>query len=299
MWFKNFTCVLLAVLLPSVSVYGVDYGLKSSLRQIKAVKGESSYGDTNLIRIFQDKWVLCEDYLVKKGDRIWDILDKRIHGSVAQIIHWSKVLQTFNPEVANLDLIQPGQRLLVPLGFLKKAESNRPETPRDRRTTIYEVKRGDSLCEILSNQFHYPEHLIFNEAIEAVEELNPNIKNLNHLQPGQRIIIPISVPGGSPNTADTTAHVEVGAPAVPATTSAPSVQGSPQELKGELTANNLAYLLNSFKEKRMLEEGGVGDTANQEIIETVSNNRLVSPPTPGDRRRQVLAEAIIATVVAL
>lgn len=299
MWFKHFTCVLLVVLVPTVSVYGVDYGLKSSLRQVKAVRGESAYADTNLIRIFQDKRVLCEDYLVKKGDRIWDILNERIQGSVPQIIYWSKVLQALNPEVANLDLIHPGQRLVVPLGFLEGAEPNRPENSRDHRTTIYEVKRGESLCEILSNQFHYPEHLIFNEAIKAVEEWNPNIRNLNHLQPGQRIVIPLSVTDSSPNTADTTANVEVGAPTVPATTSEPSVQGSTQKLKGELTSNNLADLTNSFKEKRILEEGGVGDTANLEIIETVSNNRLVSPPTPGERRRKVLAEAIIATVVAL
>jgi hypothetical protein len=289
----------LAVFVPSVSVYGVDYGLKSRLGQIKAVGGESTYAGTNPIRIFRDKPVLCEDYLVKEGDRIWNILDKRINGSVAQIIHWSKVLQTLNPEVANLDLIHPGQRLLVPLGFIKGAESRRPETSRDRRTTIYEVKRGDSLCKILSNQFHYPKHLIFNEAIKAVEELNPNIKNLNHLQPGQRMVIPISVTGGSPNTADTTTPVEVGEPAVPATTSEPSVQDSPQKLKGELTSNKLADLRNSFKEMPMPEQGEVDHTAGQEIIETVSTNRLFSPPTPGERRRQVLAEAIIATVVAL
>jgi LysM repeat protein len=299
MWFKHFTCVLLAILVPTVSSYAVDYGLKSSLGQISAVRGESAYADTNLIRVFQDKRVLCEYYMVKKGDRIWDILDKKIHGSVSQIIHWSRVLQTLNPEVANLDLIHPGQRLLVPLGFLKGAESHRTETSRDRRTTIYEVKRGDSLSEILSNHFHYPEHLIFNEAINAVEELNPNIENLNQLKPGQRIVIPMSVPIGSPSTADTTAQAEVGAPTVPATTSEPPGRGSTQEVKGELTANKLADLADSIKEKRMLEERGVGDTADQEIIETVSNNRLVSPPTPGERQRQVLAEAVIATVVAL
>jgi hypothetical protein len=299
MWFKHFTCILLAILVPTVSSYAVDYGLKSSLRQTRAVREESAYADTNLIRIFQDKRVLCEDYMVKKGDRIWDILDKKIHGSVAQIIHWSRVLQTLNPEVVNLDLIHPGQRLVVPLGFLEGAESHRTETSRDRRTTIYEVKRGDSLCEILSNQFHYPKHLIFNEAINAVEKLNPNIKDLNHLKVGQRIVIPMSVPGGSPSTADTTSHAEVGAPTVPATTSEPPDRGSTQELKGERTTNKLADLTDSFKEKRMLVEGGIGDTADQEIIETVSNNRLVSPPTPGERRRQMLAEAVIATVVAL
>ncbi len=299
MWFKRVTCFLLAVLVPGASVYGVDYRLKSSVQQIREVGGQPASAGTDIIRTFQNKRVLCEEYLVKKGDRIWNILEERVHGSVAQIIHWSKVLQTFNPEVTNLNVIHPGQRLLIPLGFIKGGEPKRAETPRDLRTTIYEVKRGDSLCGILSDQFHYPEHLIFNEAINAVKELNPAIKDFNHLQPGQRIIIPISVPLSTPNTADTTVHAEVEAPTVPATTSEPPVRGSMQEVKGELTSNDLADLTASFKEERMSAEGGVGDTVKQEITEAAPNNRMVSPPIPGERRRQVLAEAIIATVVAL
>jgi len=299
MWFNRLICFLLAVLVPSASVYGVDYRLKPSLQQIREVSGQSASAGTDIIRIFQDKRVLCEEYLVKKGDRIWDILEERIRGSVAQIIHWSKALQTLNPEVTNLNVIHPGQRLLVPLGFIKGGEPKRVETPRDPQTTIYEVKRGDSLCGILSDQFHYPEHLIFNEAISAVKELNPTIEDLNHLQPGQRIVIPVSVPIDSPNTADTTVHAEVVASTVPATTSEPSVRGSTQELKEELTSNDLADFTDSFKEERMSEEGGVGDTVNREITEAVPNNRLLSPPTPGERRRQVLAKAVIATVIAL
>jgi len=288
MWFKRVTCFLLAVLVPGASVYGVDYRLKSSVQQIREVGGQPASAGTDIIRTFQNKRVLCEEYLVKKGDRIWNILEERVHGSVAQIIHWSKVLQTFNPEVTNLNVIHPGQRLLIPLGFIKGGEPKRAETPRDLRTTIYEVKRGDSLCGILSDQFHYPEHLIFNEAINAVKELNPAIKDFNHLQPGQRIIIPISVPLSTPNTADTTVHAEVEAPTVPATTSEPPVRGSMQEVKGELTSNDLADLTASFKEERMSAEGGVGDTVKQEITEAAPNNRMVSPPIPGERRRQAL-----------
>ncbi|MEE9532215.1 MAG: hypothetical protein V3W52_14580, partial [Syntrophobacteria bacterium] len=94
MWFKRVTCFLLAVLVPGASVYGVDYRLKSSVQQIREVGGQPASAGTDIIRTFQNKRVLCEEYLVKKGDRIWNILEERVHGSVAQIIHWSKVLQT-------------------------------------------------------------------------------------------------------------------------------------------------------------------------------------------------------------
>ncbi len=161
------------------------------------------------------------------------------------------------------------------------------------------MKPGDTLSAVLGNHFHYPEHLIFNEAINAVKALNPGIRNVNQLQPGQRIIIPLSVPDGSPDPASIKASSEIEASRLVASTTEPPARSSMEEVKRELTSNKTAALTDNSIEERVVEEGGAGDTVDQEETDVASDDLVVAPPTPGERRIHVLAEAVMATVMAL
>jgi len=258
-----------------------------------------AFSPTDIIRTFEERDVLCEEYLVKKGDSIWKILQERIRGSVDQIIHWSKVLQTFNPQVLDTNLIHPGQRLLVPLGFIERIEPASVSSSGELDTTIYEVKPGENLSGILSHRFHIPKHLIFNESINKVRELNPQIKDLNRLRPGQRLVIPLSPLPDSPIAVGPTL-VRKGEPAVtPEATSEPVTLVAPDESRAELETDQTTGSSEASLENRRSQEGGIGSAIDEGRVNPFVGRSLAAAAKPKLKRFQVLEDAVIATVVAL
>jgi len=289
----------LFVLITILIAHGADWLLKAEAKMMRrdTVNPESS--TTDIIRAFEGKEVLCEEYFVKKGDSIWEILRERIRGSVEQTIHWSKVLQTFNPQVLNTSLIHPGQRLLVPLGYIKRVEPESVSSSKELGTTIYEVKPGESLTGILNHRFHFPKHLIFNEAINTVRELNPQIKDLNRIRPGQRIVIPLSPFPKSPDALGSTL-VRKGKPAgTPVATLEPATPSAPDERRGEPASDRAADSTQASFEDRLSQQGGVGSVIDEGKPDPFSSRSFASPVKPELKRFQVLADAVTATVVAL
>lgn len=53
---------------------------------------------------------------------------------------------------------------------------------------------GEYLVNILRNTYKIPDHLIFNEYLDFIKELNPDIKNISALENYQTILIPLSLP---------------------------------------------------------------------------------------------------------
>ena len=290
---------VLFVLITSLIAHRADWLLKAEAKMMRRDTVKLGSSPTDIIRTFEDKEVLCEEYFVKKGDSIWEILHERIQGSVNQIIHWSKVLQAFNPQVLDTNLIHPGQRLLVPLGFIKRIEPERVSSSRELGTTIYEVKPGENLSGILNHRFHFPKHLIFNEAINKVRELNPQIKDFNRIRPGQHLVIPLSPFTKSPDTVGSTL-VRKGEPAVaPVATLEPVTPLAPDERRGEPASDQAAGSTQASFEDRLSQEGGVGSVIDEGRTDPFPSRSLASPVKPGLKRFQVLADAVVATVVAL
>jgi hypothetical protein len=291
---------VLFVLITSLIAHRAGRLLKAEAKMMRRDTVKLGSSSTDIIRTFEGKEVLCEEYFVKKGDSIWEILHERIQGSVNQIIHWSKVLQTFNPQVLDTNLIHPGQRLLVPLGFLKRRiEPESVSSSRELSTTIYEVETGENLSGILNHRFHFPEHLVFNEAINKVRELNPQIKDLNRIRPGQRLVIPLSPFTKSPDTVGST-RVREGEPAVtPVATLEPVTPLAPEESRGEPASDQVAGSTQASFEDRLLQEGGVGSVIDEGRTDPFPTRSLASPVKPGLKQLQVLADAVVATVVAL
>ena len=53
---------------------------------------------------------------------------------------------------------------------------------------------GDHLVRILRTTYEIPDHLIFNEYLNFIKELNPNIKDLNNMGDYQMVLIPLNLP---------------------------------------------------------------------------------------------------------
>ncbi|MFP3869544.1 MAG: LysM peptidoglycan-binding domain-containing protein [Syntrophobacteria bacterium] len=268
----------------SALLVGFSVGAFSPGGEVPAavVREDTAYLDfvrTETIRTFKDEQVVCENYIVKKGDYVWRILRRRGHDSPAQLAHWSWVLKTFNPELRDIDRIYPGQRLVVPLGFVAQEEAGKHTPLVSRNTTTHEVQSGDTVCGILRQRFQLSDKEIFTEALARVKRLNPEIRDLDRIEPGQRLILPLykMIDGKEKTVSASAAGVEPHA--------APADHGAtPTE----------AVLAG-----RSPEGTSVGAPVEQEGPETYLKTRLAARLSPEEQRVQVLADAFMALVVAL
>jgi hypothetical protein len=58
---------------------------------------------------------------------------------------------------------------------------------------------GVHLVDVLRKTFNLPDHLIFNEYLNLIKEINPDVKDLNTVQDYQTILIPLALPPKNKN----------------------------------------------------------------------------------------------------
>lgn len=63
----------------------------------------------------EDKRVLAETYTVQKGDHIWRLFRERGLLKKRNLTELLSTLQKLNKSLASLDLIYPGEKLIIPL----------------------------------------------------------------------------------------------------------------------------------------------------------------------------------------
>ena len=65
--------------------------------------------------IDKNRKALIENYTVKKGDHLWQLFRKRGLLEKKNLYELIDVLKRLNPSLQSLDLIYPGQRIVIPL----------------------------------------------------------------------------------------------------------------------------------------------------------------------------------------
>ena len=125
------------------------------------------------------------------------------------------VMQNVKPDTVQIQPVQPtptNNALIPPKGNAPKINVlNRvDETVKQiqNNVTINTVKQkteneslehivgtGETVVSILRNKYNIPTHLIYNESINLIRAANPELKNLQSLTKGQKIIIPNEVIG--------------------------------------------------------------------------------------------------------
>jgi hypothetical protein len=153
-------------------------------------------------RELDDKKVLTEVYKVQDGDHIWQLFRERGLLQKRNLPELIAILKKLNASLANMDLIHPGETILIPLtiapakGF-PMTVSKKPEAVisledlKKLDLENYTVKPGDNLVKIITNLYDVPEKEINDEYLELVKKMNPSISNINMIYPNQRIRLPI------------------------------------------------------------------------------------------------------------
>jgi len=202
---------------------------------------------TVIIKEYAGRKITADEYLVERGDSVAKILRRRqVIGSGPVPREVLNLVQSLNSELADPNLIYPGQKLILPLGPIEglppeppkkeaaaepepegpPAEVSSPRTPTSAVETkapsvpeaeykVHVVAEGERLSQLLRN-LGVPEDLIFNEYINLTIKLNPNLSDPNLIYAGQRLKLPVPGAWAESALAELAAEPKTQAPPRPA-----------------------------------------------------------------------------------
>lgn len=157
------------------------------------------------IRDIEGRKVLTKTVTVQKGQWVWKILRERgllKKDNMSQVI---SILKKLNKSLENIDLIHPGEKIVIPLKISPIARGLVPGRPteekiisiaelKDMNFDDYTVRAGDNITRIATGLYDVPLKETYDEYLKLVRKLNPTIKDLNLIYPGQVIRLPIYSP---------------------------------------------------------------------------------------------------------
>ncbi len=165
---------------------------------------KTAEADKDIVEV-EDKKVLTETYTIQKGDHIWQLFRERGLLEKRNLTELLSTLKNLNKSLSDLDLIHPGEKLIIPLQIAPgKGITIASETDEATKASLaflkkldlqnYTVKSGDYLVKIVQDHYTVPEQHLYNEYLNLVKILNPSIANLNLIYPGQVVKLPIYSP---------------------------------------------------------------------------------------------------------
>lgn len=172
---------------------------------IKTAETDTGSGGQREILEVDGRRVLTETHAVEEGEWIWKILRERELLEKRNLAEILEILKTLNPHLENLDHIHPGQKILVPLtlapaqGVMAFAPRGEPEpvdlaSLEDMDLKGYTVRPGDSLIKIINREYEEPDAAFYDRYLKAFERLNPSIRDLDRIYPGQVVRLPVFTP---------------------------------------------------------------------------------------------------------
>jgi LysM repeat protein len=157
--------------------------------------------EDNIVEV-DDKKVLTESYVVKEGDWIWKMFRERGLLEKRNLSELLAVLKRLNNSLENLDVVVPGQKIIIPLKISPVSGFRVGRKPVVKKVTQiselkdidfenYTIEKGDTLTKVVSGRYNLPSKTLYGEYLELASKLNPSIKNFDKIYPGQTIRLPV------------------------------------------------------------------------------------------------------------
>ncbi len=137
-------------------------------------------------------------YRVQRGDWLTRIIRKELNPRENDMAALIEKIQVLNPHIRDMNVIYPGQLLRLPAanGPMEKmsvrGQSPLPEEKaisHGERTLSHRVERGETVTRIMRRRWGMNIHQA-RMHLEKIRSLNPHIKDLNRIYPGQIIYFP-------------------------------------------------------------------------------------------------------------
>lgn len=172
-----------------------------------AAKGVKTSYKRYSIYNYKNEEVLCEPYTVNKDDWLYKIFRKKGEISEKDFPLFLFIFKEINPKISNIDAIEPGNHILIPLKKVQKGEYDQSTPgnidvpviefsalPEDFNLTpfikAHEIKKGENISSLLDKDFLRKGGAISEEGIKAFQLANPNIKNINIVYEGTQVYLP-------------------------------------------------------------------------------------------------------------
>ncbi|UCD86837.1 MAG: LysM peptidoglycan-binding domain-containing protein [Desulfobacterales bacterium] len=153
---------------------------------------------TYVIKKYKTWDILCDTYTVRRGDHIWELLRRRGCMAERDLANFTAILRRLNPHIRNVNRIYPGQEILIPLKQMKSQDITSGAVDRfvtipfipDILYTDYTLHPGDHVLKVAAELHGLQVHQLPERYLQTLKRLNPGIKNLNRVYPGQKVRIP-------------------------------------------------------------------------------------------------------------
>ncbi|MEA1970941.1 MAG: LysM peptidoglycan-binding domain-containing protein, partial [Thermodesulfobacteriota bacterium] len=140
-----------------------------------------------------------DTYVVKKNEWLLNIIQKKYDVSKKEAYRILKLVKRFNPELRDMNVIYPGQKLLLPRKRSSEtataahpSSSVLSDEKKEKVILKYVVKRGDSISGIIYRKFGNSRGEIY-RILGLVKRLNPGVKDLDRIYPGQTLFLPRTI----------------------------------------------------------------------------------------------------------
>ena len=149
--------------------------------------------------------ILCDPYVVQKDDWVFKLFRQRGEISHNDFPEFLNIFKHINPHIRNIDMIRPGQHILIPLKKLKKDSlpgqssgivtipfvtiSNLPDIIKPC-STEYMVQKGDYISRLIVQDYGSYGTKSYKEGIVMFRLINPDVVDLDRIYPGQKLYIP-------------------------------------------------------------------------------------------------------------
>ncbi len=156
--------------------------------------------DGRAIYEVDDGKVLAQEYIVQDGDHVWQLLRERGLLEKRNLPELLSVLKKMNKSLNNLDLIHPGQKIIIPLkiapidGGPTQEKTVQIAELKDLNFQNYTVQKDDSVIRVIKGMYRMSHKEMYNDYLDLVRKMNPFIEDLNSVYPGQSIRLPIYSP---------------------------------------------------------------------------------------------------------
>lgn len=137
----------------------------------------------------------ASQYTVKEGDTLRRILMDVYNAKEEDLPALYKRFRQDNPGITDLDYIPSGTKIVISTSGNASPVVGKKKTPqefevRDIAPDEYVIKQGEHLARIMRKVYGVSDVLIFNEYMDLIKKMNPEISDPNLIKTGQKIKLP-------------------------------------------------------------------------------------------------------------